>query len=425
MLFQKSSGRFLALLLLAVFLSGAAFVRSVTISAQGGSAAPNANRARRTSNAQTQSPQQQQRQTSAMPQASPTPPASASPQATPKEEEVTQDDGEVVRVESNLTNVLFTATDKQRRFFDKLKQSDIRVLEDGQPQQIFTFQTQVDLPLSLAILIDTSGSQINTLPDEKEAARDFVDQVVRPAKDEAAVVSFTGEATLEQGLSGNVARVRRAIDKIEYVNPSGYTKNGPPSSSSRIPGRPPVYGTPPLSGGNQSLAGSTAIWDALWITSDEVLAEAPERTRRAIILVTDGVNTSGQKKLREAVDRAIKADAIIYAVGIGDSYQFTGVDEGALRKVTELTGGRAYFPRSRSELRAAFAQIQRDLREQYLVAYSPTNKTRDGSYRQIKIEIAEPELRKQNLRLTYREGYFAKSVDSISPKPQKTKRRRS
>ncbi|MGI8656811.1 MAG: VWA domain-containing protein [Pyrinomonadaceae bacterium] len=422
MLFQKLSRRFIAFLLLAVFLAGVAFVRVATISAQSKSAAPNANRPRRTNDAPT--PQQQQ-QTSATPQASPTPPASASPQATPKDEEVGQDDGEVVRVESNLTNVLFTATDKQRRFFDKLKQSDIRVLEDGQPQQIFTFQTQVDLPLSLAILIDTSGSQINTLPDEKEAARDFVDQVVRPAKDEAAVVSFTGEATLEQGLSGNVARVRRAIDKIEYVNPSGYTKNGPPSSSSSIPGRPPVYGTPPLSGGNQSLAGSTAIWDALWITSDEVLAEAPERTRRAIILVTDGVNTSGQKKLREAVDRAIKADAIIYAVGIGDSYQFTGVDEGALRKVTELTGGRAYFPRSPSELRAAFAQIQRDLREQYLVAYSPTNKTRDGSFRQIKIEIAEPELRKQNLRLTYREGYFAKSVDSISPKPQNTKRRRS
>jgi len=424
MLFQKLSARSLASFLLAALLSGASLY-SVTTKAQGETNAPNISRARHANDQTTQQQQQQQQQqTTAPPQTSPTPPV-ASPQPTPKEEEIGQDDGEVVRVESNLTNVLFSATDKQRRFFATLKQKDIRILEDGQPQQIFTFQTQVDLPLSLAILIDTSGSQINTLPDEKEAARDFVDQVVRPAKDEAAVVSFTGEATLEQGLSGNIARVRRAIDKIEYVNPSGYTRNGPPSSSSSIPGRPPVYGTPPLSGGNQSLAGSTAIWDALWITSDEVLAEAPERTRRAIILVTDGVNTSGQKKLREAVDRAIKADAIIYAVGIGDSYQFTGVDEGSLRKVTELTGGRAYFPRSQSELRAAFAQIQRDLREQYLVAYSPTNKTRDGSYRQIKIEIVDPEVRKQNLRLTYREGYFAKTFDSTTPKTSTPKRRRS
>ena len=93
--------------------------------------------------------------------------------------------------------------------------------------------------------------------------------------------------------------------------------------------------------------------------------------------------------------------------------------------MTELTGGRAYFPRSQSELRAAFAQIQRDLREQYLVAYSPTNKTRDGSYRQIKIEIVDPEVRKQNLRLTYREGYFAKTFDSTTPKTSTPKRRRS
>ncbi len=420
MLFQKSSKRTLALFLLVAFLSGALLIRPAKISAHKEPFAPNKDRSHHTNAA----PQQQNSTTP--PQSSPTPPpATASPQPTPKEDEVIQDDNDVVRVESNLTNVLFTATDKQRRFFSALKQNDIRVLEDGQPQQIFTFQQQVDLPLSLAILIDTSGSQINTLPDEKEAARDFVDQVVRPAKDEAAVVSFTGEATLEQGLSGNVARVRRAIDKIEYVNPSGYTKNGPPSASSRVPGVPPIYGTPPISGTNQSLAGSTAIWDALWITSDEVLAEAPERTRRAIILLTDGINTSGQKKLREAVDRAIKADAIIYAIGIGDNY-LDGVDEGVLRKVTELTGGRAYFPRKQSELRAAFAQIQRDLREQYLVAYSPTNKARDGSYRQIKVEIVNPELRKQNLRLIYREGYFAKTVDSTTPpRTPAPKRKRS
>ncbi|MFN2455639.1 MAG: VWA domain-containing protein [Pyrinomonadaceae bacterium] len=407
MFFKKSAAAgALASLLLASLIfsvsSSETLIRAQTTLTAG---QQNANRQRRTSDSNTAT-------NSATPQAQPTPPA-ARPPATPKEDEATQDD-EVVRIESNLTNVLFTAADKQKRFFTTLKQSDIRVLEDGQPQEIFTFQEQVDLPLSLAILIDTSGSQANTLPDEKAAARDFIDQVVRPAKDEVAVVSFTGEATLEQGLSGNVARVRRAIDKIEFVNPSGYTKNGPPASGSRMPGVPPIYGTPPISGTNQALAGSTAIWDAVWITSDEVLAEAPERTRRAIILVTDGINTSGQKERRDAVERAIKADAIIYAIGIGDNY-LEGVDEGSLRKVSEQTGGRAYFPRSEAQLRDAFAQIQRELRQQYLVAYSPTNKNRDGSFRQLKIEIINPELRKQNLRLTYREGYFAKTADGAAP----------
>jgi VWFA-related protein len=100
---------------------------------------------------------------------------------------------------------------------------------------------------------------------------------------------------------------------------------------------------------------------------------------------------------------------MIFAIGIGDSFNFSGVDEGSLRKITERTGGRAYFPRSENDLRNAFAQIQRELREQFLVAYSPTNKKRDGSYRKLQIEIINPELRKSNIKLNYRQGYFAKS----------------
>ena len=110
---------------------------------------------------------------------------------------------------------------------------------------------------------------------------------------------------------------------------------------------------------------------------------------------------------------------MIYAIGIGDRYQF-GINEGALKKITENTGGRAYFPRNERDLRDAFAQIQRDLREQYLVAYSPSNKTRDGSYRRITIEIVNPELRKEGFRLNYRPGYFAKTPGSTTPTNAKT-----
>ena len=333
-------------------------------------------------------------------QPSPTPPAKP-------EDETTLHSDEVIRVDTNLTNILFTAADKQKRFVTNLKREDIRVLEDGVPQEIFTFQQNVDLPLSLAILIDTSGSEERTLPEEKAAARSFLETVVRANKDEAAIVSFTGEVTLEQGLTGNIGRLRRAIDQVEFVPPSGY-----------IGGGVVVGGTPPISGTQQALAGSTAIWDAIWATSNELLSDAAEHTRRAIILLTDGDDTISQVHMQDAINRALKADALIYAIGIGDRYQF-GINEGALKKITESTGGRAYFPRNERELRDSFAQIQNDLREQYLVAYSSSNKSRDGLYRHVAIEIVNPETRKENLRLNYRPGYFARSPDSAQPKGSK------
>ena len=328
----------------------------------------------------------------------------ASPTPKQKEEEtITSDD--VLRVETNLTNIFFTAADKHKRFISTLKQEDVRVLEDGQPQQIFTFQQNTDLPLSIAILVDTSASEERTLPEEKSAAREFLEAVLRPNKDEAAVVSFTGEVTLEQGFTGSIDRLRRAIDRVEFIPPSGY-----------IGGGVVVQGTPPISGTNQQLAGSTAIWDAVWATSNELLSESAEHTRRAIILLTDGEDTISQVKMHEAIERAEKADALLYAIGIGDRYSF-GINEGALRKISEQTGGRAYFPHNEPELREAFLQIQRDLREQYLLAYSPANKSRDGAYRRIQIEVVNPELRKE-LKLNYRQGYFAKAVES-GTKPAK------
>jgi len=325
------------------------------------------------------------RQTETAAQPSPTPPK--------KEDDITLNSDDVVRVETNLTNIFFTASDKQKHFVSTLAKEDVRLLEDGVPQQIFTFQPNSDLPLSMAVLIDCSGSEERTLPEEKAAARAFLEAVLRADKDEAAIVSFTGEVTLEQGLTGNIGRLRRANVVLG--------------------------GTPPISGTQQTLAGSTAIWDAIWATSNELLSGAAEHTRRAIILLTDGVDTISQVRMQEAINRALKADALIYAIGIGDRYQF-GIDDGALKKVTENTGGRAFFPRNERELNEAFAQIQRDLRERYLIAYSSSNKMRDGSYRRITIEITNPEVRKENLKLNYRPGYFAKTpVPESSPSNKK------
>ncbi len=350
--------------------------------------------------AQTPSPESQEktrsRTVSELPLPSPTPP----------KEEVTQDSEEVVRVETNLTNIFFTAADRNKRFIGDLKKEHIRVLEDGQPQEIFTFQQNVDLPLSIAILLDTSISEQRTLPDEKAAARSFLEAVVRPQRDEAAILSFTGDVTLEQGFTGNLERLRRAVDRVEFVPPSGYVGGNVVVGSTQP--------TPPISDVNRDLAGSTAIWDAVWACAHDLMSDSAENTRRAIILLTDGVDTSSRLKMHEAIERAQKADVFIYAIGIGDSYE-GGVEMGSLKKIAELTGGRAYFPQNERELRSAFAQIQRDLREQYLLAYSPSNKARDGSYRKIQIEVIEPELRKQSLKLTYRPGYFARTPSGQVP----------
>lgn len=335
-----------------------------------------------------------------LPKPSPTPPK--------KEDDITLNSDDVVRVETNLTNIFFTAADKQKRFVSTLTKEDVRVLEDGVPQNIFTFQPNSDLPLSLAILIDCSGSEERTLPEEKGAARSFLESVLRADKDEAAIVSFTGEVTLEQGLTGNIGRLRRAIDDVRFVPPAGY-----------IGGGVVVGGTPPISGTQQTLAGSTAIWDAIWATSNELLSDSAEHTRRAIILLTDGEDTISQVRMQEAINRAVKAEALIYAIGIGDRYQY-GIDEGALKKITEGTGGRAYFPRNERDLNDAFAQIQRDLRERYLIAYSSSNKNRDGAYRHVTIEIVNQDLRRENLKLNYRPGYFAKTATlEPSPTPKK------
>jgi len=394
-IFQRSQfGRGLAWALVAVLLLGGTFgSRAQQPTTDANQQAP-AERPRRADDAQQQ------------------PPTKKTPPKGQQDEITLPQDEEIERVNTDLTTILFTAVDRNKRFITTLRQQDIRVLEDGTPQPIFTFQRETDRPLSLAILIDTSISQERTLPDEKNAAREFVDSVIRPAKDEVAVVSFTGESTLEQGMTGSVQRIRHAIDRVEFVPPSGYVGGGSV-----------VIGTPPISGTNQQVAGSTAIWDAIMATSDEIFQETSDKTRRAMILITDGEDTSSHWKPNDAIDAALKADAIIFSIGIGDSYLY-GVDQGALKKISERTGGRAFFPKNEEDLHAAFAQIQEELRSQYVVAYSPTNKAHDGTFRQIKIEVTDPELRKENLRLTYRQGYFAKSgADNKQPSPQPKTRR--
>jgi VWFA-related protein len=320
------------------------------------------------------------------------------------------DDDEVVRVNTDLTNILLTAIDKERRFVTTLRREDLRLTENGAAQELSLFQRETELPLSLAILIDASESQKGVLLDEKRAALAFLSAVIRPEKDKAAIVSFTGLPVLEQSLTNDADRLRQAIERVEIILPREVVEEGVEAGSSSS-SQSPVSQLD-----EDDAVGYTGVWDAIWATTNEALAHTPERTRRAIILLSDGDDTSSRTKKQEAIDFAIKYNVVVYSIGIRDAAFPDGkLDKDALRKVSEKTGGRAFFPQNEAELRAAFAQIQDELRSQYLVAYSPTNKLRDGSYRQVRIEIVNPELRKQKLNLLYRQGYYAKKQPGTKP----------
>ena len=347
----------------------------------------------------------------------------------------TDQEDDVIRVETDLTNLFFTATNKQKAFVTTLREEDVRLTEDGVPQKILTFQRETDRPLSIAFLIDVSASEERTLPQEKAAARAFIESVVQSSKDQAAIIPFTGSAFLEQGLTRDVFSIYRALERVEVAMPA-YLGSGRPISG--IASGPGMKATPP--------EGSTAIWDAIALTASEVLArnsdqktagqdgegrgqrtaqsepgqstlsasaprvaQVPNQRRRAIILLTDGQDTTSRLPRSEAISRALEAETVIYAIGIGDS-KYEGVNRDAINAVASGTGGRAFFPKRETDLRNAFAEIEQELRSQYLIAYSSTNKNRDGSYRQMHIDVTNPELQKDQLKLRHRPGYFAKPL---------------
>jgi Ca-activated chloride channel family protein len=306
------------------------------------------------------------------------------------------DDDDIVRVNTDVTNLPFTAVDKQRRFVTSLTEGDIRVFEDGLPQQLFTFQRETNRPLAIAFLIDVSVSQQVTLSNEKAAARGFIEKAIQSKKDQVALIPFTGLAFLEQPMTRELLSVYRVLQTIEVAIPAYQGAGRPLTGIPTGPGLP----APPDEG-------LTAIWDAVALTSSQVLGRTQDQRRRAIVLLTDGLDTASRVKRSYAIDQVLAAEAVVYAIGIGDP-KGEGVNKGAIRELAERTGGRAFFPQKGADLEAAFTEIEKELRTQYLIAYSSTNKRRDGAYRRITVEITNPELKKVGLQLRHRPGYFAR-----------------
>ena len=296
------------------------------------------------------------------------------------EEDVDKQDEQTLKLGTQLVTVPFNVTDKKNAYINNLSKDDIEVLEDNKPQQVFSFERQTDLPITIAMLIDISGSQQWTLPEEVAAGKTFFRKVLRPRKDLAAVVTFEHESVLVQNLTSDLDRLTRALDDVRIPAEVMTVRRG---------------GTPPI---NNSGVGSTALYDSVYSVSSDLLRR--EAGRRVIILVTDGEDTSSSLKLRDAIERTWRSEIIVYSIGIGGPM---GVDSGTLKKIASETGGRAFFPKNEADLDKAYAQIDEDLRSQYILAYTPSNGARDGSFRTIQVKVKT----RNDLTVRFRRGYFA------------------
>jgi len=299
-----------------------------------------------------------------------------------KDKKAAEQEDQVVRLGTQLVTVPFNVTDKKNRYINDLSKDDVEVFEDSKGQEVFSFERQTDLPITIAMLIDISGSQEFTLPEEKSAGQRFFRRVLRPKKDMGAVVTFEHESVLVQDLTSDVEKLFRALDDVRLPAQSATMRRG---------------GTPPI---NNSGVGSTAMFDSIYSVSSDLLRR--EAGRRVIILVTDGEDTSSSVKMKEAIERTWRSEIIVYSVGIGGPM---GVDQGTLKKIAAETGGRAFFPRNEDDLDKAYAQIDEDLRSQYILAYSPANAAKDGSFRTIQVKIKNH----TDLTVRHRRGYFAPS----------------
>lgn len=289
------------------------------------------------------------------------------------------------KTEVEVVNILCSVRDKNGALVSNLTQEDFIVEEEGRRQQIRYFTRETDLPLTLGLLVDVSPSQERLLEIERRAAAQFFQSVLRP-KDLAFLISFGAEVELLQDLTGSVELLRAGLDRLRLSGAVGGLHPGPvPTIQQRR---------------------STALFDAVYLAAREKLRH--EVGRKAIVLITDGVDVGSRVKLDEAIEAAQKADAIIYGIYYVDpgAYSRAGFlhfpSDADLKKMAEETGGRVFRVTKKRTLQQVFDEIQEEMRSQYAIGYTPTNPAKDGSFRRIEIRTV-----KKGLKVQARKGYYA------------------
>jgi len=283
-----------------------------------------------------------------------------------------------VRVE--LVNVIATVTDRRRNFITDLDQKDFRLLEEGKPQDISFFSRQTDLPLRVAVLLDTSNSIRDRLKFEQEAAEDFLYNTVRRKKDMAFLMTFDNEPEVIQNYTDDLALLNKAIEA-------------------------------------QRAGGGTAFRDAIYVGAEKLMnapipAGENREVRRVLVVFSDGDDNLSDHALSEALEMAERAETAIYAISTNTDWLSVDTEipkkiiksrgDQVLEEFAEDTGGRVFFPYRIDDLAQSFQDIGNELRSQYSIAYHPSLGFSKGGFRRIKVEVD-----RKGLIVRARRGYFA------------------
>jgi VWFA-related protein len=293
-----------------------------------------------------------------------------------------------VKVNVNVVQLFFNVKDKKGGLIPNLTKNDFQVSEDGKPQTIKYFAAESNLPLTLGILIDASGSQQRVLDMEKEVGGDFLSQILRE-KDLAFVISFDVNVDLLQDFTSSVHSLKTALNSAK-INTGG--------GAGTIPG---------LGGGpvpSSTIPRGTLLYDAIYLAAHDELAQ--QVGRKAMIILTDGEDQGSQLKIQDAVEAAQKSDSIVYVLLCADRgfYGFGGYSgDGQMKKLTQETGGRVIEVGNKMDkLKQAFDQVAQELRSQYNVGYTPTNAALDGTFRKVEIHANS-----KDYKIQARTGYYA------------------
>jgi VWFA-related protein len=294
-----------------------------------------------------------------------------------------------LKVNVQVVTLYFNVKDKRGALIPNLKKEDFQVSEDGKPQTIKYFAAESNQPLTLGLLIDTSGSQTRVLPMEQEVGAAFLRDVLTP-KDLAFLINFDISVNLLQDYTSDAVRLRHALERTE-INDGGGSGAGGIAGAGQ--------GTIPV-----SRPKGTLLYDAVYLASREKLQK--ETGRKALVLLTDGGDQGSDETLANAVEAAQRSEVIVYVIMIADrgfNSMYLGSGAGAMHKLAEQTGGRVIdVGNNPKKLRDAFDQIGAELRSQYMVGYTPANTVMDGKYRKLELKTVSPDLRVQA-----RKGYFA------------------
>src|SRR5271165_6871233 len=270
----------------------------------------------------------------------------------------------VIKAEVNLVNLFATVRDKNRRIVTDLKQDDFKVFEDSKEEKIAFFSKEMALPITLGLLLDTSGSEQYMLGAIQDAGSRFMHRVLRKG-DEAMVISFDSDVDLLSDFTDDRTILDRAINKARINTPSG----------GMIAGNPGPVGSRQITG--------TALYDAIYLACGDKLNG--EAGRKAIVIVTDAQDEGSKVRLEEAIEAAQRTDTVIHVLLVADR-QFGGGNGSVAHRLAEDTGGRMIVVNSEKHLEEAFDQISEELRSQYTLGYYPTNTSKDGKFRKIRVE---------------------------------------